>query len=98
MAPEGMPRPSVMGGGDCRTLSPGTKLFRSSDVPGGVGWFDATFSLLEIEAMDEGDLRCLVRYEADRGSVGRPFVSELLRLALGDPAAVVGGDDLEGGV
>jgi hypothetical protein len=70
---------------------------RSSEVASGEGWF--IWPLLAPTA--EGVLRCLVRYEADRGSVGREPPGEAWmedrRLEDGDVGADEAGD-LAGGV
>jgi len=47
----------------------------------------------------EGVRRCLLRYEADRGSDGRgPDWKDERRLTSGDPEAEEAGDRCEGGV
>lgn len=97
MAPMGMARSSVSGGGDWRTFD-GTAepmLLRSSDVPWGVSV--PVDPSLTAEA--EGVRRCLWRYEADLGRFGRvPVCSEERRLATGDEEADEAGDRFEGGV
>jgi hypothetical protein len=97
-----MPRSSVTGGGDWRTLLPEmlaaeARPWRSSEVPGGVGWFVVPCPCPGPSA--DADRRCLVRYEADRGSEGRgPFWSDGLRLESGDTGAEEEGDRWDGGV
>jgi hypothetical protein len=97
MAPEGILRSSVTGGGDCRTLVLVTIPFRSSDVASGVGW-----SALASGPTADCVRRCLVRYDVERGSDGREPVFWLwkdgLRLASGETGAEVAGDRWEGGV
>lgn len=97
MAPMGIVRSSVTGGGDCLTLE-GTAvpmLLRSSDVPCGVSV--PVDPSLRAEA--EGVRLCLVRYEADRGRLGRGLdCSDDRRLATGDAEADEAGDRCEGGV
>jgi hypothetical protein len=70
---------SPRGGGDCRTLlerktfetvlAVVTMPWRSSEVAWGVKGLAAPPSLLI--AVAEGVRRCLLRYEAERGSAGR---------------------------
>lgn len=62
----GIPRTAVMGGGDCRTLLPATKLFRSSDVASGDN--------CPPRGCADGARRCFVRYDAERGNAGRVLV------------------------
>jgi len=98
MAPFGIPRSLVTGGGDCRTLVLASIPCRSSDVDSGDG------SAWGREALGaEGVLRCFIMYEADRGSEGRELLvgewwNEGLRLTSGDVGADAAGDLLDGGV
>lgn len=67
---------------------------RSSDVPWGVsGLADPS-----LTAETEGVRRCLLRYEAERGRLGRGLESEERRLVFGEAAADDAGDWWEGGV
>lgn len=97
MAPIGIVRSSVTGGGDCLTLDVTAvpMLLRSSDVPCGVNVpVDPS-----LRADAEGVRRCLVRYEADRGRLGLGLdCREDRRLATGDADADEAGDRCEGGV
>ena len=69
MAPAGIIRASVTGGGDCRTAGLlATNPFRSSDVPGGV--ISGVVPLMGGFDTADGVRLCLVRYDADRGSEG----------------------------
>jgi hypothetical protein len=91
-APLGIPRSSVIGSGDCRTLPEvldPAKPLRSVEVPGGVSWVVEPF-----DSSADADRRCFVRYEADRGSVGRcdPVCKEGRRLTSGDTGAEDAGD------
>lgn len=97
MAPMGIVRSSVTGGGDCLTLEVTAvpMLLRSSDVPCGVSV--PVDPSLRAEA--EGVRRCFVRYEADRGRLGLGLdCSDDRRLATGDAEADEAGDRCEGGV
>lgn len=99
MAPLGIIRSSVTGGGDCRTLPLFTIPFRSSDVASGVGLPTWPRSGTGAEVVR----RCLVMYDADRGNEGlEPPVGvawkDDLRLASGEVEAEDAGDRWEGGV
>lgn len=95
-APEGIPPGPVTGGGDCRTLSRAAMDFRSTDVPGGV------MSLCELSCpcftrpRADGVLRCLVKYDEERGNAILRLGSVCLRSTLGEPGGEAA--DLEGGV
>jgi len=99
MAPDGIPRSPVIGGGDCRTLVLASIPFRSSDVASGDGsvtWRGAA------EGAD-GVRRCFVRYEAERGRMVLELLvggwwKDDLRLTSGDVGVDEAGDLLEGGV
>ena len=98
IAPAGILRSSVTGGGDCRTLTLVTMPFKSSDVASGVGW-----SALASEPIADCVRRCLVRYEVERGRAGRGLVfvcpwKDGLRLTSGETGAEEAGDRWEGGV
>lgn len=84
MAPAGMGRTSVTGGGDCRKLA----------VGGGwraVGWSGLTMVM-------EGVRRCLFRYDAECGREGRePCWIEERRLTSGETETEEAGDR-DGGV
>lgn len=68
---------------------------RSSEVPWGV----RVPALTSLMAEADGVRRCLARYEADRGRLGRlPDVNDERRLASGDPDAEEAGERWEGGV
>lgn len=96
-APFGMPRSSVRGGGDCRTLLEGAVAAmedRSSTVDCGVkGLADPL-----LMVVTEGVRRCLFRYEAERGRDGRWPDCEERRLASGEADAEEAGDRFDGGV
>jgi hypothetical protein len=69
--------------------------FRSPDMPGGVmSLFGLPFPCLTRPSAD-GVLRCLVKYDEDRGEV---FVKVGLRSALGESGGEVDAADLDGGV
>lgn len=73
--------------------------FKSSDVPGGVGWSELPF-VVGAPAAAAGVLLCLVRYDADLGSdgLGLDWKEERL-LTSGDDGAELAGDRWwEGGV
>jgi hypothetical protein len=96
IAPVGITRSPVTGGGDCRTLELVNMLLRSSWVDSGDG------SLMRLSAAvgADGVRRCFVMYEADRGRTGREvgeWWKEGLRLTSGEAGADDAGD-LEGGV
>lgn len=99
MAPMGIVRSSVNGGGDWRTLE-GTMVvvtmaLRSSEVPWGVKVPVDT----SLAAEADGVRLCLWRYDDDRGRFGRAEdCSDERRLALGEAEADDAGDRLEGGV
>jgi len=93
IAPLGITRSPVIGGGDCRKL---IMLFRSSDVASGEGWLARGW-------LADGVRRCLVRYEADRGSTGRELPcwgwwKDGRRLPSGDEGPDDAGDRCDGGV
>lgn len=84
---------------------------RLTEVPGGVISMEEWDTEGDVEALADGVRRCLVIYDADRGSAGRgeeaagepPFTDavpwmEDRRLALGDEGAEDAGERWEGGV
>jgi hypothetical protein len=73
MAPFGIRRSPVIGGGDCLTLGLVIIPFKSSDVDSG----DGSDVVLGGADGADGVRRCFVMYEADRGSTG-------LELLVGD--------------
>lgn len=103
IAPAGIERPSVTGGGDCRTgpalncaaavatAAASAMPFKSSEVPGGViSGVDPLAEMVEAApdpALTEGVRLCLVKYEADRGNAG-------LECTLGEAGLVPWNEDL----
>jgi hypothetical protein len=70
-------------------------LFRSSDVPCGVNGAEEP----SLTADTEGVLRCLLKYDAERGRFGRaPDWREGRRLASGEADVEEAGDRSDGGV
>lgn len=98
IAPLGIARPSVTGGGDWRMLAIDAIPFKSTEVADGVGWL-MTVPWLWIEDA-EGARLCLARYEEDLGKDGRSAVAwkDDLLLRSGDVGAEEAGERWEGGV
>lgn len=97
-APEGILPGPVTGGGDCRMLSPKAMGFRPSDVPGGVRSLFVVSLGCPTGPKADGVLRCLVKYDDERGRVTFRAGSVCLRSALGESGGDVEAADLEGGV
>lgn len=97
-APDGILPGPVTGGGDCRMLSLKAIGLRPSDVPGGVRSLFVVSSSCLTGPTTDGVLRCLVKYDDERGRVTLRAGSVCLRSVLGEPGGDVEAADLEGGV